>query len=120
MTKSFTKFRKPCFCPIFGPFSQILGQKSFFPENSALSGTTSYGFLEPNQNSEKLMIKFQENVRTEGRTEGRTELILSDPSGYLRGSNKPVKVLKSSSDVRAALVPSLVNFRCKRPSTYRL
>ena len=48
MTKSFNKFKKPCFWPI----SQILGQKKF-PENLPLSRTTSYGFLALWQNSRK-------------------------------------------------------------------
>ena len=39
----------PCFWPVFGPFSQFWGQK-FFPENPALSCTTSYGFLASCQN----------------------------------------------------------------------
>ena len=51
MTKSFNKFKKPCFWPI----SQILGQKNLesLPENLALSRTTSYGFLALWQNSRK-------------------------------------------------------------------
>ena len=53
MTKSFNKFKKPCFWPIFGPFSQILRQNFFSPENRALSRTTSDGFLALCQNSEK-------------------------------------------------------------------
>ena len=48
MTKFFNKFKKPCFCFIFGPFSQFLGQKK-----NVLSHTTSYGFLAPCQNLEK-------------------------------------------------------------------
>ena len=43
---------------IFNKF-QILGTKIFFPENLALSCTTS----------KKLMIQFQENTQTEGQTE---------------------------------------------------
>ena len=44
-----------------------------FPENPALSRTTSYRFLALCQNSEKTMIHFQENTGTEGWTEGQTE-----------------------------------------------
>ena len=67
--------------------------KKFFPENLALSCTTSYGFLAPGQNLEKnLMIQFQENDwtdrSTERRMEGCTDPILWDPSGYRRGYKK--------------------------------
>ena len=60
------------FLPIFGPFSQILGKKSLFPENPALPSTTSYGFLEPNQNSEKTNDKIPRK-RPDRRTDGRTD-----------------------------------------------
>ena len=68
MTKSFNKFKKPCFWLIFGPFSQILGQKNFFPENPALSRTTSYGLLAPCQNSEKTNDTIPRK-RLDGRTD---------------------------------------------------
>ena len=45
MTKFINIFKKPCFWHIFGPFSQFLGQKKFFPENPALSCTTSYSTM---------------------------------------------------------------------------
>ena len=50
-----------------------LGAKNVFPENPALSRTTSYGFLALCQNSEKTIIQLQENIWTEGRTKGRTD-----------------------------------------------
>ena len=77
-TKSFNKFKKPCFWSIFGPFSQTLGQK-IFPENPALSYTTSYGFLAPYQNSEKTndtIPRKRLDRKTNGTAEGRTDLIL--------------------------------------------
>ena len=46
----------------------IFGAKNFFSENSALSCTTSNGFLAPCQ-------KFEENAGTDRRTEGRTNPI---------------------------------------------
>ena len=49
MTKSFDKFKTPCFWSIFPNF----GAKNFLPKNLALSHTTSYGFLAACQNSEK-------------------------------------------------------------------
>ena len=53
MIKFLNKFKKPCFWPIFGPFSLFWGAKKILLENSALSCTTSYGFLAPCQNLEK-------------------------------------------------------------------
>ena len=47
MTKFPNKFKKPCFSPIFGA-------KIIFLENAAWSYTTSYGFLAPCQNLEKV------------------------------------------------------------------
>ena len=52
MTKFFNKFKKLCFWPIFGPFSQFWGQKNFF-QKIWLSHTTSYTFLVPCQNFKK-------------------------------------------------------------------
>ena len=52
MTKFSNKFKKPCFWHIVDPVSQFWGQKTFFPENLALSRTTSCGFLAPSQNLE--------------------------------------------------------------------
>ena len=70
----FNRFKKSCFWPIFGSFSKFLWQK-VFPENPALSHTTSYSFLAPCQNLEKpndAMI--QENVQTDkGWTEGQKD-----------------------------------------------
>ena len=72
MTKFFIKFKKSCFWPIFGPFSQFCGQ-FFFPENPALLSTTSYKFLPPCRNLEKTNFTIEENARTYGRTERRTD-----------------------------------------------
>ena len=51
--KFFNNFKKPCFWPVFVPFSQFFGQKIFFPKNPALSLRTLYKFLAPSQNLEK-------------------------------------------------------------------
>ena len=72
MTKFSNKFKKTCFWPILGPFSQFLGQKIFL-ENLALSCTTSYGFWHHAKIQKKLMIKFKENAWTDGRMEGWTD-----------------------------------------------
>ena len=54
MTNVFNKFKKPCFWPIFGPFSHFtFWGKKIFPENLALSCTTLYRLLAPCQNLEK-------------------------------------------------------------------
>ena len=60
MTKSFNEF-KMFFDPSLVHLSNSEG-KTFFPENPALSRTTS-------QNLQKLMIQFQENTRTDKRLE---------------------------------------------------
>ena len=73
MTKSFNKFKKPCFQSIFPPFSQFWGQKEFFSEDPALSCTTSYGFLSLLQNSEKTndaIPRKRLDRKTNGRAEG--------------------------------------------------
>ena len=61
------------------------GARKFFPENSALSRTTSYGFLVPVQNLEKFrdtIPRKRPDRRKDGRTEGQTDPISYDPSGY--------------------------------------
>ena len=83
MTQFSNKFKKPCFWPIFGPFSPIFRPKKFFLENLALSCTTSYGFLAPSQNLEKVNDTIQRKQpdrwtegQMEGWTEGQTDSIL--------------------------------------------
>ena len=71
MTKSFNKFKKPCFWPIFGPFPQIL-QQIFFPENMALSHTTLYGLVVPCQNSQKTNNTIPRKCLEEGQNNGQT------------------------------------------------
>ena len=72
MTKFSNKFKKPCFWPIF----PIFGAKKIFLENPALSCTTSYGFLAPCQNLEKVNDTIQRKCpdrRKDGRKDGRTD-----------------------------------------------
>ena len=52
MAKSFNKFKNPVFGPFLVHFPKFWG-KNNFPENLAMSCTTSYGFLAPSQNLEK-------------------------------------------------------------------
>ena len=54
--------------PVSGPFSQFWRQIFFPSKNPVLSHITSYGFLPPCQNLEKLMMQFQENAQTDRRT----------------------------------------------------
>ena len=89
MTKFFNKFKKPCSEPIFGPFSQFWGQKRFFLENPTLSGTTSYGFLEPCQNLEKTNDIIPRSLHTEGWMEGQKDRRVDRP--YFIGSKKQKK-----------------------------
>ena len=72
MIKFFNKFKKTCFWPIFGPFSQFLGQNFFSPENRDLSHTASCGFLAPCQNLEKTKDKIPRKC-PDGRTEGQKD-----------------------------------------------
>ena len=80
MPKYFNKLKKTVFLDHFWSIFPILGVQNIFPENPALSRTSSYGFLGPCQNLQKLMRRFQENAwtnrRTEGRTEGQTDSVL--------------------------------------------
>ena len=63
----FQQIQKTLFLARFWSIFLILGAKNF-TENSALSCTTSNGFLAPCQ-------KFEENAGTDRRTEGRTNPI---------------------------------------------
>ena len=63
------RFKKPCFGPIFGPFSKYLEPKKFSRKFGSLMHI-SYGFLAPYQNLEKkLIIKFPENTKAKGWTD---------------------------------------------------
>ena len=53
MTKFSTKFKKPVFGHFWVHFPNFWGKKIFL-ENAALSCTTSYGFLAPCENLEKV------------------------------------------------------------------
>ena len=78
MAKIFNIVKKTLFLTHFPKF---LG-KIFFPENPALSRTTSYGFLASCQNLEKTNDTIprkhpdRQNGKTDGRTEGWTDPIL--------------------------------------------
>ena len=92
MTQFSNKFKKLCFWSIFGPFSPFLGQK-LFSWKIWLSRTTSYGFLAPCQNLEKVNDKIQRKCldrqkdgRTDRMMEGRADPISKEPCSYGRGS----------------------------------
>ena len=80
MTKFFNKSKKPSFRLIFVHFPNFWDKK-IFPENPALSRTTSYGFVEPYQNLEK----------TERRKDGETLFYktLLATAGGLKTSFRP-------------------------------
>ena len=88
MTNKFcNKFKKTCFWPIFGRFSQFWGQKIIFGKSGSV--THSFTWISSTISKfRKIMIQSQENVRTDGRMEGWTEgwadPISQDSSGYHR------------------------------------
>ena len=76
MTKFLNKFKKLCFLAHFCSIFPIFEAKNFFPENSALSRTTSYGFLASCQN----LVKTKDTIlrkrpirQKDGRTGRRTD-----------------------------------------------
>ena len=71
MTKFFFKFEKP----IFGPFPQILGQKKFFKKILGCQAQLHEGFYNPGKIQRNLMIKFQENTKTDVRRQEWTDPI---------------------------------------------
>ena len=65
----------------FWPIFPIFGAKKIFLENPALSHTTSYGFLAPCQNLDKVndiiqRKRLDRRKNVEGRMEGQTDPIL--------------------------------------------
>ena len=70
MTKFLNIFKKPCFCPIFGPFFQFLEQKNF----SRKFGSVPHNFIWISSNipniRKKLMIQFKKKKHLDRRTEG--------------------------------------------------
>ena len=88
MTKFLNIFKKPCFCPIFGPFFQFLEQKNF----SLKFGSVPHNFIWISSNipniRKKLMIQFKKK-KTPGQKDGRMEDLISEVSSdYRRGSRK--------------------------------
>ena len=70
MTKFFNKLKKLLFLAHFWSIFPILGAKAISLENSALSLTTSYGFLAPYQKLEKTntIPRKHPDKRTDGKT----------------------------------------------------
>ena len=70
---------KNCFWPIFVHIFPIFGAKKNFLKNLALSCTTSYGFLAPCQNLEKVIDTIQRKCPgrqmegQDGLKDGRTD-----------------------------------------------
>ena len=89
MNKFSNKFKKPCFWPIFGPFSQFWEQKKIWHCDAQLH----MGFQHHTKIQKKLMVQFQKNAQIEGpkgrRMEGWTSAISYDPSSYHKRSVTP-------------------------------
>ena len=94
MTTFFNKFKKPCFPPIVGPFSQFLGQNIFSGKSGFVTHTLIWVSSIMLKFRKKLMIKFQKNTQIEGhlptgvqkRIQGKT--ILRDSVVQLDGRRK--------------------------------
>ena len=85
----FREFQKTIFSPIFGPFLQLLGQKSI----PIKSGSVRHNLISFQNNVEvqrNLMTQFQEipNRKQDGQTDPTSE----DPSSYCQGSNNTTAV----------------------------
>ena len=74
MTKSFNKFKKSCFWPIFGHLPNVGDKKNFSGKFS--SATSSNWFLASCQNLEKNNDTIPRNDQSDRRKEGWTDLIL--------------------------------------------
>ena len=79
MTNFSNKFKKTLFLAHLWHIFPIFGAKKVFLENPPLSRTTSYGFLTPCQNLEKVNDAIQrkrldrrKDKRTDGQKNGRT------------------------------------------------
>ena len=79
MNRFSNTLKKPCFWPILGPFSRFFNQKKNVLENPALWCTSSYVFLAPSQNLEKVhntiqrkRLDRQKDRQTEWQKEGMT------------------------------------------------
>ena len=94
MAKFFNKFKKPCFKPIFAPFSQHWVKKKLFSKNLVLSCTISYGFLATCQNLGKTNDTIPRK-RKERRTDGRTDRMTDRPyfTGALPINSKRLTVI---------------------------
>ena len=72
MTTFSNKFKKTLFLAHFWSIFPIFGAQNFFLENPAPSHTTSYGFLAPCQNLEKVNYTIQRKL-PDRRKDGRTD-----------------------------------------------
>ena len=76
MTQFFNKLKKTLFLARFWHIFPIFGAKKIFLENPTLSCTTSYGFLTPCQNLQKVNDAIQRKCldrRKDGRTGGQKD-----------------------------------------------
>ena len=73
MTKFSNKFKKPCFWPNLGPFSQFLGQKTFSWKIRLCHAQLHMSFQHHAKIQKKLMLQFKENAWTGKRMDRRTD-----------------------------------------------
>ena len=92
-----TKFSINSKNPIFGLFLvhfPNFGGKKLFPENLSTLHTTSYRFLAPWQNLEKIMTQFKENPqadrRADRRMDGTTERPTEGQTGQKEAQIDPI------------------------------
>ena len=92
-----TKFSINSKNPIFGLFLvhfPNFGGKKLFPENLSMLHTTSYRFLAPWQNLEKIMTQFKENPqadrRADRRMDGTTERPTEGQTGQKEAQIDPI------------------------------
>ena len=88
MTKFSNKFKKPCFWPILGTFSQFLGQKKISWKiclhNFIWVSSTMPQLEKVNDTIQRKRL----DRRKDGQKGRWKDPILQDPSGYRRGSKK--------------------------------
>ena len=114
MIKFSNKFKKPCFLPILGPFSQFWGQKKFSWKIRFCHAQLYMGFQHYAKIQKKLMIQFKENTRTDGKKEGRTKGRRDRPYFYRTlpatagGPKKQIILKQETFSLRVLLIKVLL------------
>ena len=100
MTKFFNKFKKPCFWPFFGPFSQFWGQKKMFGKICLCHAQLHMDF----QHHAKIYKKTKDRIPRKclnRKTDGRKDkLYFIGPFRVPPGAQlKPIYIRQSSDTV---------------------